>query len=114
MDRTRSHGPRNGAGTSLTYLSSIHIPSPLLTCQSLLSQGFKVKAYDVYAPSLEVAVKAGATPCATPAETGDVDVLGLMVVNAVQVEDALFGSGQVAAGGFLPSLPNPKRIMLIV
>jgi 3-hydroxyisobutyrate dehydrogenase-like beta-hydroxyacid dehydrogenase len=66
--------------------------------QSLLSQGYKVKAYDVYAPSLEAAVKAGAEPCATPAEAADVDILGLMVVNAAQVEDALFGSGQVAAG----------------
>lgn len=52
----------------------------------------------MYAPSLEAAVKAGAEPCATPAEAGNVDVLGLMVVNALQVEDALFGSGQVAAG----------------
>jgi 3-hydroxyisobutyrate dehydrogenase-like beta-hydroxyacid dehydrogenase len=66
--------------------------------QSLLSQGFKVKAYDVYAPSLEAAVKSGAEPCATPAEAANVDILGLMVVNALQVEDALFGSGQVAAG----------------
>jgi len=57
-----------------------------------------VKAYDVYKPSLEAAVKVGAEPCATPAEAGNVDVLGLMVVNALQVEDALFGSGQVAAG----------------
>jgi 3-hydroxyisobutyrate dehydrogenase-like beta-hydroxyacid dehydrogenase len=71
---------------------------PSLIPQSLLSQGFKVKAYDVYAPSLEAAVKAGAEPCATPAEAGTVDVLGLMVVNALQVEDALFGTGQVAAG----------------
>jgi 3-hydroxyisobutyrate dehydrogenase-like beta-hydroxyacid dehydrogenase len=63
-----------------------------------LSQGFKVKAYDVYAPSLEAAVKVGAEPCATPAEAANVDILGLMVVNALQVEDALFGSGQVAAG----------------
>lgn len=60
-----------------------------------------MKAYDVYAPSLEAAVKVGAEPCATPAEAGNVDILGLMVVNALQVEDALFGSGQVAAGMFL-------------
>jgi 3-hydroxyisobutyrate dehydrogenase-like beta-hydroxyacid dehydrogenase len=62
-----------------------------------LSQGFKVKAYDVYPPSLEAAVKAGAEPCSTPAQAGEVDILGLMVVNSVQVEDALFGAGQVAA-----------------
>ena len=79
-----------------------HPPSSPVTrisdVQSLLSQGFKVKAYDVYKPSLEAAVKVGAEPCATPAEAGNVDILGLMVVNALQVEDALFGSGQVAAG----------------
>jgi len=63
-----------------------------------LSQGYKVKAYDVYKPSLDAAVKVGAEPCTTPAEAGNVDILGLMVVNALQVEDALFGSGQVAAG----------------
>lgn len=56
-----------------------------------------MKAYDVYAPSLEAAVKAGAEPCSTPAQAGEVDILGLMVVNALQVEDALFGAGQVAA-----------------
>jgi 3-hydroxyisobutyrate dehydrogenase-like beta-hydroxyacid dehydrogenase len=77
-----------------------HLPSHAAwpNIQSLLSQGFKVKAYDVYAPSLEAAVKVGAEPCATPADAGNVDILGLMVVNALQVEDALFGSGQVAAG----------------
>lgn len=64
--------------------------------KSLLSQGYTVKAYDVYAPSLEKAVSAGAVRCGNPAEAAtDVQVLGLMVVNAAQVEDALFGSGKV-------------------
>lgn len=90
-------------GQGMAQVSCCDPPTRVLRCcvlieESLLSQGFKVKAYDVYAPSLEVAVKAGATPCATPAEAGDVDVLGLMVVNAAQVEDALFGAGEVAAG----------------
>lgn len=94
MDRSRSNGTRNGSGQAppsgpVTRISDV---------QSLLSQGFKVKAYDVYKPSLEAAVKVGAEPCATPADAGNVDILGLMVVNALQVEDALFGSGQVAAG----------------
>ncbi|KAK8845549.1 hypothetical protein IAR55_006264 [Kwoniella newhampshirensis] len=64
---------------------------------SLVSQGFKVKAYDVYPPSLEAVAKAGATPFKTPAEAAtNVQVLGLMVVNAYQVDDVLFGAGRVA------------------
>ncbi|WWD22500.1 hypothetical protein CI109_106993 [Kwoniella shandongensis] len=64
---------------------------------SLVSQGFKVKAYDVYPPSLEAVAKAGATPAKTPAEAATgIQVLGLMVVNAYQVDDVLFGSGRVA------------------
>lgn len=96
MDRSRGNGTRNGPGQS----PPIPTEESYSIQQSLLSQGYKVKAYDVYAPSLEAAVKAGAQPCATPAEAGNVDILGLMVVNAAQVEDALFGSGQVAAGEF--------------
>lgn len=66
---------------------------------SLVEQGFPVRAFDVWKPSLEAVVKVGATACATPAEAAkDVQVLGLMVVNAVQVEDVLFGTGEVASG----------------
>ena len=67
--------------------------------QSLSSQGFRLKAYDVYSPSLEASVKAGAIAAATPrdAATG-ARILGLMVVNAIQVEDVLFGAGGVADG----------------
>jgi len=85
-------------GQGMAQVSQPRPASRISDIQSLLSQGFKVKAYDVYKPSLEAAVKVGAEPCATPAEAGNVDILGLMVVNALQVEDALFGSGQVAAG----------------
>ncbi|WWC85796.1 uncharacterized protein L201_000663 [Kwoniella dendrophila CBS 6074] len=64
---------------------------------SLISQGFEVKAYDVWKPSLEAVVKAGAIGCETPSKAAQgVQVLGLMVVNATQVEDVLFGSGKVA------------------
>lgn len=39
----------------------------------------------------------GATPAKTPKEAAtDVEVLALMVVNAQQVEDVLFGAGEVA------------------
>jgi 3-hydroxyisobutyrate dehydrogenase-like beta-hydroxyacid dehydrogenase len=64
---------------------------------SLLSQGYPVKAYDVYAPSLDKAVSLGAVRCETPAAAASgVQVLALMVVNAAQVEDVLFGAGKVA------------------
>ncbi|WVW81780.1 hypothetical protein I302_103777 [Kwoniella bestiolae CBS 10118] len=64
---------------------------------SLVSQGYTVKAYDVWKPSLEAVVQAGAVGCETPPKAAEgVQVLGLMVVNAVQVEDVLFGSGKVA------------------
>jgi 3-hydroxyisobutyrate dehydrogenase-like beta-hydroxyacid dehydrogenase len=67
--------------------------------QSLLSQGYPVKAYDVYAPSLDKAVSLGAVRCETPAAAASgVQVLALMVVNAAQVEDVLFGAGKVADG----------------
>ncbi|WVQ80864.1 hypothetical protein IAT38_002971 [Cryptococcus sp. DSM 104549] len=65
--------------------------------KSLLSQGFPVKAYDVWAPSLTPIVELGATRASSPADAArSVRVLGLMVVNAQQVEDTLFGAGGVA------------------
>ncbi|BEI79860.1 hypothetical protein CcaverHIS002_0103890 [Cutaneotrichosporon cavernicola] len=64
---------------------------------SLLSQGYPVKAYDVYTPSLEKAASLGAVRCDTPAAAAaNVQILGLMVVNAEQVQDVLFGAGKVA------------------
>lgn len=72
--------------------------------QSLSGQGFPVRAYDVYPPSLAVAVKSGSTPAETPREAAKgVRVLALMVVNAIQVEDVLFGAGGVADGVSLPT-----------
>lgn len=66
---------------------------------SLVEQGFPVKAFDVWKPSLEAVVKAGATAAETPAKAAEgAQVLGLMVVNAAQVEDVLFGAGEVASG----------------
>lgn len=60
----------------------------VLTGQSLLSQKFSVKAYDIYQPSVDAVVQRGAIPCSDPKDAAvDVDVLGLMVVNAAQVED---------------------------
>jgi 3-hydroxyisobutyrate dehydrogenase len=58
-----------------------------------------VQVYDVWAPSVEAAVAAGAKASPTPADAAQgAKILGLMVVNAVQVEDVLFGEGKVASG----------------
>lgn len=71
----------------------------MLTLQSLLSQKFPVRAFDVYKPSLDKAVDQGAIRSDTPAAADEgVQILGLMVVNSAQVEDVLFGSGKVAEG----------------
>ncbi len=96
MDRTRCDGLGNVLGGQL------HTPcftTPLISVQSLSNQGFPVQAYDVYPPSLAAAVKAGSNSSATPREAAKgVRVLALMVVNAIQVEDVLFGAGGVADG----------------
>ena len=88
-----------------TCVPQSHVSTPLSsTFQSLSSQGFLVKAFDVYAPSLAACVKAGCASTASPREAAaGVQVLALMVVNAAQVEDALFGAGGVAEGEGLES-----------
>ncbi|ORY34220.1 NAD binding domain of 6-phosphogluconate dehydrogenase-domain-containing protein [Naematelia encephala] len=64
---------------------------------ALASQGFHIKTFDVWKPSLDAAGKAGAIIVDSPASAATgVQVLALMVVNAAQVEDLLFGSGGVA------------------
>lgn len=62
------------------------------TLQSLVSQGYKVKAYDVYPPSLKRVAEQGAISSSSPRDAAKgVQVLCLMVVNAQQVEETLFG-----------------------
>ncbi|WVF66042.1 hypothetical protein IAT40_000780 [Kwoniella sp. CBS 6097] len=64
---------------------------------SLVKDGYTVKAFDVWKPSLQAVVGAGAQEAPTPADAArGVQVLGLMVVNAQQVEDVIFGKGEVA------------------
>ncbi|KAL2678401.1 hypothetical protein Neosp_009147 [[Neocosmospora] mangrovei] len=62
---------------------------------SLVRAGFKVRGYDVFSQAVDkfAANGAGAIPTASPAEAAKgVDVLVLMVQNAQQAEDVLFGS----------------------
>ncbi len=66
--------------------------------QSLVRAGFSVKGYDIAPAAVQVLVGAGGHAAATVAEAATgADVLIVMVVNAVQAEDVLFGAGGAAA-----------------
>jgi 3-hydroxyisobutyrate dehydrogenase-like beta-hydroxyacid dehydrogenase len=70
---------------------------------SLAKAGFHVSGYDVYQPSIQKFLAAGGTSVAarSPAEAArDAQILILMVQNASQAEDVLFGTGK--AGETLP------------
>lgn len=79
--------------------------------ESLTKGGFQVCGYDVYQPSIENFVAAGgknATAAKSPAEAASgAQVLILMVQNAHQAEDALFGSGKAAT-----ALPEGSVVIL--
>lgn len=78
---------------------------------TLAKAEFQVCGYDVYHPSIEKFVaEAGenATVAASPAEAAsDAQILILMVQNASQAEDVLFGSGKAAA-----ALPDGSVVIL--
>ncbi|KAK4685757.1 hypothetical protein P7C73_g4380, partial [Tremellales sp. Uapishka_1] len=80
------------------YRAEAHFSPPSTAKhRALVADGFDVKAYDVYPLSLALAVSKGAIAASSPKEAArDVNVLALMVVNAVQVDEVLFGSGGVA------------------
>uniref|UniRef100_A0A8H7TJ30 Uncharacterized protein n=1 Tax=Bionectria ochroleuca TaxID=29856 RepID=A0A8H7TJ30_BIOOC len=79
--------------------------------RSLVRGGFaSVKGYDTYPPSIEKFVSAGgnALAASSPAEAAkDSEVLVIVVQNAAQVEDVLFGSGKAA-----DALPNGASVVL--
>ena len=59
----------------------------------IVSAGFDLSVFDVRPENASSLVDAGATSTGSPGEAADgVDALVLMVVNAGQAEDALFGS----------------------
>lgn len=69
-----------------------------------------MKGYDTYPPSIEKFVSAGgnALAASSPAEAAkDSEVLVIVVQNAAQVEDVLFGSGKAA-----DALPNGASVVL--
>lgn len=77
---------------------------------SLAKAGFNVCGYDVYAPSIQkfLAVGEKATGVKSPAEAAQgAQILILMVQNAAQVEDVLFGAGKAA-----DALPDSSIVIL--
>lgn len=66
--------------------------------RTLLSKGFTVNAYDVRAQVVKDFAKQGGVACASPADVGAAsDIVIVLVVNADQTQEALFGA-QGAAG----------------
>ncbi|KAI8711306.1 hypothetical protein NCS52_01506600 [Fusarium sp. LHS14.1] len=77
---------------------------------SLVRARFKVRGYDVFSKAVDkfAANGAGAIPTASPVEAAEgADVLVLMVQNAQQAEDVLFGSSAAAE-----SLPDNSIVVL--
>lgn len=62
--------------------------------KNILNAGFSLKGYDIFEPAKSALATAGGTATNSVAEAAlDVDVFLLMVVNAAQAEDVIFGSG---------------------
>lgn len=77
---------------------------------SLLRAGFAVQGYDVYEPAVDKFVSGGgkASKAASPAEAAEgADILVLMVQNAAQADDVLFGAGKAAE-----TLPDGAIVIL--
>ncbi|MAS37317.1 MAG: 3-hydroxyisobutyrate dehydrogenase [Anaerolineaceae bacterium] len=67
----------------------------LRMARNLVRAGYMVKGYDINPQSVEAFAQAGGIAAGTVADAAqDVDVLLLVVVNARQVEDVLYGAGE--------------------
>jgi len=76
--------------------------------RTLLANGFAVKGFDVRAAAIDTFADAGGTRATSPADAAqNVDVLIIMVVNAEQAEDVLFGNGEAAQ-----ALPEGAVVLL--
>ncbi|KAK1996521.1 hypothetical protein LX36DRAFT_658492 [Colletotrichum falcatum] len=77
---------------------------------SLLRSGFAVHGYDVYGPAIDKFVANGgnASKASSPAEAArGADILVVMVQNAAQADDVLFGSGKATE-----TLPDGAIVIL--
>lgn len=78
--------------------------------QTLVKAGFPVSGYDVYGPSIQRFIAGGGKSSAaeSPAEAAiQAEIFILMVQNAAQAQDVLFGTGNAAA-----SLPDKATVIL--
>ena len=65
---------------------------------SLLRAGYSVQVFDMREAAMQKLAELGATPCASASQLAKTSAIVIsVVINAQQVEDVLFGSGQVAA-----------------
>lgn len=70
----------------------------LRMANNLLRAGYIVNGYDINPESVEAFARAGGRAAASAAEAvQDVDALLLVVVNATQVEEVLYGTGQAVS-----------------
>ncbi len=85
---------KNSAAVGVIGLGSMGLG----VARTLLKKGFQVHAFDVRPEVLKAFRREGGTPASTPAEVGaNASVLIVLVVNADQTEQALFGrDGAVA------------------
>lgn len=77
---------------------------------SLVRGGFAVHGYDVWEPSVQKFVANGGRATAAPspaAAAKDADILLLMVQNAAQAQDVLFGAGKASE-----ALPDGATVIL--
>lgn len=66
--------------------------------RNALAAGIALAGYDVHAPAREAFAASGGTACDSAANAAaGADLLVLMVVNAAQAEEVLFGAGNAAA-----------------
>ena len=66
--------------------------------RSLLRAGFAVRGYDVNPGAMAVLADEGGAACVSPADAGEgATIAVLVVVNAAQTEEVLFGAGGIAA-----------------
>lgn len=78
---------------------------------SLVRSGFRVHGYDVHPPSVEKFITSEelSTAASSPADAAEgADVFILMVQNAAQAEDVLFGAGKAAE-----TLPTGSTVILM-
>lgn len=67
---------------------------------NLIKGGYQLRVYSRRRESMEPLISSGAAPCASPAEVAEAsDVIFIMVSDTRDVEEVIFGTGGIIAGG---------------